>query len=138
MVPPQFTAYAASGIQTDPQSCIGLTRLHLLLVFSEAAPKGIPRRPFFCLAPTGSSLEKGVVARTDFHPRVWSVKLQMILSLSRAQVNNFHEIISDKNSKSFIFFQNTGRTLENYTKMVYRTCNCAGEGAIMKKKEEAI
>jgi hypothetical protein len=31
VVPPQFTACAASGIPIDPQSCIGLTRLHLLL-----------------------------------------------------------------------------------------------------------
>jgi hypothetical protein len=50
--------------------------------FSEAAPKGIPQPPFFCLAPTGSSLEKGLWMRTGFLQRVVAVKLLLILPLS--------------------------------------------------------
>ena len=43
MVPPQFTAFAASGVLTDPQRDIGRTRLSLLSV-QEAARNGIPHQ----------------------------------------------------------------------------------------------
>ena len=58
VVPPQFTACTASGILIDPQSCIGLTRPGLLR-FQPSRSERYSAPPFFCLAPTGSSLEKG-------------------------------------------------------------------------------
>ena len=49
----------------------GLPVFAYCLSFSEAAPKGILRRPFFCLAPTGSSLQKGAWRVLVFINALW-------------------------------------------------------------------
>ena len=67
MVPPQFTAYAASWSPDRLAGCIGpypsppTTSITADLIigylgFKEATPKGIPHRGSHCLAPSGSSL----------------------------------------------------------------------------------
>ena len=58
MVPPQFTPCGASWDPNRSAGCIGPFPSPPTVSFSEAAPKGIPRRRFRCLAPTGSSLSK--------------------------------------------------------------------------------
>ena len=58
VVPPQFTPCGASWDPNRSAGCIGPFPSPPTVSFSEAAPKGIPRRRFRCLAPTGSSLSK--------------------------------------------------------------------------------
>ena len=60
MVPPQFTPLRRPhGILADPQAVPGPTR-PVLLLFRQAAPKGIPFSDPHCLAPTGSSLAESL------------------------------------------------------------------------------
>ncbi len=57
MVPPQFTAYAASWDRARSASCIGLSRLRLLIVQQSRSERN--SAPWLrCLAPNGSSLKK--------------------------------------------------------------------------------
>jgi hypothetical protein len=58
VVPPQFTACAASGIPIDPQSCIGLTRPGLL-DFQPGRSERNSAPAFCCLAPRRQLSEKG-------------------------------------------------------------------------------
>ena len=55
MVPPQFTANAASRDREGPHAVTGIP-VFAYCEFSKATPKGIPYSDTLCLAPTGSSL----------------------------------------------------------------------------------
>lgn len=60
VVPPQFIPLRGPyGILADPQAVPGPTR-PVLLLFRQAAPKGIPSPDSHCLAPSGSSLAESL------------------------------------------------------------------------------
>ena len=88
MVPPQFTPCGASW---DPNRSAGCTGPYPSSStgkpFHEAAPKGIPRRHFHCLAPTGSSLAKWGLACTIFLQRVLEDEISSSLPPPFAEVN---------------------------------------------------
>ena len=124
VVPPQFTACAASGIPIDPQSCIGLTRPGLL----EFQPGRSERNsaPSFFLPCTHRQFSgKRELARTGFHQRVCLVKLQTSLPLLVFQVKNIWGFCLNIWAKIGIFIQKTGDPRWRISGMVFilHCCN---------------
>ena len=120
VVPPQFTACAASGIPIDPQSCIGLTRPGLL-DFQPGRSERNSAPSFFLPCTHRQFSGKRELARTGFHQRVCLVKLQTSLPLLVFQVKNIWGFCLNKREKFGISMEENGVFVEKRWKIMDET-----------------